>query len=120
MQIRITRPQDKLNQVVAFYRDALGLAIIGHFEDHAGYSDVMLGVPGAQFHLESTLADAGSPCPAPSKDNLLVFYLPNAERLSKVVVISVFTIESTNLIEIVGHRSDGIQWQRSRSVDKLE
>ncbi len=78
MQIRIARPTDKLDQVVAFYRDALGLAIIGHFENHAGYSGVMLGLPGAQFHLEFT--NAGSPCPAPSKDNLLVFYLPNAER----------------------------------------
>jgi catechol 2,3-dioxygenase-like lactoylglutathione lyase family enzyme len=79
MQIRIARPTDKLDQVVAFYRDALGLSIIGHFEGHAGYSGVMLGIPGAQFHLEFTHADASSPCPAPSKDNLLVFYLPNAE-----------------------------------------
>jgi catechol 2,3-dioxygenase-like lactoylglutathione lyase family enzyme len=80
MQIRIARPTDKLDQVVAFYTDALGLAVIGHFENHAGYSGVMLGAPSAQFHLEFTHADAGSPCPAPSKDNLLVFYLPNAER----------------------------------------
>jgi catechol 2,3-dioxygenase-like lactoylglutathione lyase family enzyme len=80
MQIRIARPTDKLNQVVTFYRDALGLAVIGHFEDHAGYSGVMLGAPSAQFHLEFTHADAGSPCPAPSKDNLLIFYLPSAER----------------------------------------
>ena len=80
MQIRIARPTDKLDQVVAFYRDALGLAVIGHFENHAGYSGVMLGMPGAQFHLEFTHADAGSPCPAPSKDNLLVFYLRNAWR----------------------------------------
>jgi catechol 2,3-dioxygenase-like lactoylglutathione lyase family enzyme len=85
MQIRIARPTDKLDQVVAFYRDALGLAVIGHFENHAGYSGVMLGAPSAQFHLEFTHADAGSPCPAPSKDNLLVFYLPNAERYFSVL-----------------------------------
>jgi catechol 2,3-dioxygenase-like lactoylglutathione lyase family enzyme len=79
IQIRIARPTDKLKEVVAFYKDALGLSIISHFEDHAGYSGVMLGVPAAGFHLEFTHADAGSPCPAPTKDNLLVFYFGDPE-----------------------------------------
>jgi catechol 2,3-dioxygenase-like lactoylglutathione lyase family enzyme len=77
MQIRIARPTDKLEQVVAFYRDGLGMPIIGHFEHHAGYSGVMLGMPDERFHLEFTHADTGSPCPAPTKDNLLVLYFPN-------------------------------------------
>src|ERR1700678_3252337 len=85
MQVRIARPTDKLQEVVAFYRDALGLPVIGHFEDHAGYSGVMLGMSTDHVHLEFTHADAGSPCPAPSKDNLLVFYLPNAERYFSVL-----------------------------------
>lgn len=79
IQIRIARPTDKLQKVVVFYKDALGLPIIGHFEDHEGYSGVMLGAPDARFHLEFTHASAGSPCPAPSKDNLLVFYLEDPQ-----------------------------------------
>ena len=36
IQIRVARPTDELQQVLAFYRDALGLPVIGHFENHAG------------------------------------------------------------------------------------
>jgi catechol 2,3-dioxygenase-like lactoylglutathione lyase family enzyme len=79
MQIRVARPTNKLQEVVAFYRDALGLPVIGHFEDHAGYSGVMLGLPDERCHLEFTQADTGSACPAPTKDNLLVLYLPDMQ-----------------------------------------
>jgi catechol 2,3-dioxygenase-like lactoylglutathione lyase family enzyme len=77
-QFRIARPTDRLDEVVRFYRDGLGLEIIGSFEDHAGYSGVMLGLPGHEYHLEFTSHTGGSPCPAPTKDNLLVFYIPDA------------------------------------------
>jgi len=77
LQIRVARPTDKLTEVVAFYRDGLGLPVIGHFESHSGYSGVMLGMPDERFHLEFTHADVGSPCPAPGRDNLLVFYMPD-------------------------------------------
>ncbi len=79
IQIRIARPTDKLDAVVTFYNEAVGLPILGHFERHAGYSGVMLGVPNTRCHLEFTHADAGSPCPAPTKDNLLVFYFSKVE-----------------------------------------
>ncbi len=75
VEVRVARPTDKLEQVVMFYQHALGLPIIGQFEGHAGYSGVMLGIPGTRMHLEFTHADQGSPCPAPSEDNLLVLYL---------------------------------------------
>lgn len=85
MQIRIARPTDKLNDVVAFYRDGLGLPVTGHFEKHAGYSGVMLGIPDHEIHLEFTQTDAGSPCPAPTKDNLLVFYISDMELFQSAV-----------------------------------
>jgi catechol 2,3-dioxygenase-like lactoylglutathione lyase family enzyme len=69
-QVRIARPTDRLAEVVSFYRDALGLEqIIATFEGHAGYEGVMLALPGRRDH------QSGSPCPAPTKDNLLVFYV---------------------------------------------
>lgn len=37
----------------------------------------MLGLPDATHHLEFTHHAAGSPGPAPSKENLLVLYLPD-------------------------------------------
>lgn len=73
-QIRIARPTDRLKEVVEFYRQGLGLNIIGSFNDHEGYDGVMLGMPDASVHLEFTHHTSGSPCPAPTRDNLLVFY----------------------------------------------
>ena len=84
-QIRVARPTDKLKEIVAFYRDALGLPLIGSFEKHAGYSGVMFGMPTEQFHLEFTQHESGSPCPAPSKDNLLVLYLPDEATFRRTV-----------------------------------
>ena len=33
----------------------------------------MFGLPDEEYHLEFTTHVNGSPCPAPTKDNLLVF-----------------------------------------------
>ena len=77
-QVRIARPTDRLEDVVAFYRDGLGLAEIGSFQGHTGYDGVILGLPGADYHLEFTHHDHGSPGTSPSNDNLLVLYLPDA------------------------------------------
>jgi catechol 2,3-dioxygenase-like lactoylglutathione lyase family enzyme len=74
-QVRIARPTDQLDAVVRFYRDGLGLAELFRFEGHAGYDGVMLGLPGADYHLEFIQHRDGSPCPAPTRDNLLVLYL---------------------------------------------
>ena len=74
-QVRTARPTDRLAEVVSFYGDALGLEQIASFEGHAGYDGVMLALPGRRDHLEFTHHQSGSPCPAPTKDNLLVFYV---------------------------------------------
>ena len=75
VQVRVARPTDRLEEVVRFYREGLGLRVLGSFEGHAGYDGVMLGLPGAGCHLEFTRHAEGSPCPAPTKDNLLVLYV---------------------------------------------
>lgn len=76
-QVRIARPTHQLERVVAFYRDGLGLEEIDRFQGHDGYDGVMLGLPGRQYHLEFTQHAGGSPCSAPSDDNLLVLYIPD-------------------------------------------
>ena len=73
-----------LGKAVAFYRDGLGLPQLTSFKDHAGYDGVMLGLPGRNYHLEFTQHADGSPCPAPSKDNLLVLYYPDGRDLARV------------------------------------
>jgi catechol 2,3-dioxygenase-like lactoylglutathione lyase family enzyme len=84
-QVRIARPTDKLEEVVAFYRDGLGLPELGRFADHAGYDGVMLGLPGRQYHLEFTRHAHGSPGAAPSRDNLLVLYVPDAAERAQLL-----------------------------------
>ena len=73
-QVRVARPTDQLAAVETFYSQHLGLPVIYRFSGHAGYDGVMLGLPGTDYHLEFTAHADGSPCPAPTADNLLVLY----------------------------------------------
>lgn len=76
MQLRIARHTERLDEVVAFYRDGIGLVEIGAFRDHAGYDGVFLGIPGTVAHLELTRGgDHGAP--TPHAESLLVFYVGN-------------------------------------------
>ncbi|PTX10473.1 glyoxalase/bleomycin resistance protein/dioxygenase superfamily protein [Pontibacter mucosus] len=84
-QVRIARPTDKLQEVVRFYCQGLGLRKLGGFENHNGYDGVMVGLPGLGYHLEFTQHQHGSPCPAPTKDNLLVLYIPDKQSINTVV-----------------------------------
>lgn len=84
--LRVARPTDDLEAVVKFYRDGLGLEVLSEFRDHDGFDGVMLGRRGAAYHLEFT-RKAGHPAGrAPTQDNLLVFYLPDATAWRKAVV----------------------------------
>lgn len=78
--LRVARPTDQLDQVVRFYRDGLGLVVLGSFTDHAGFDGVMLGHPSEPYHLEFTHQRAHQAGRAPTQDNLLVFYLPEREQ----------------------------------------
>ena len=78
MTIRFARPTDRLDEVVRFYEEGLGLERIGEFDDHAGYSGVILGLPGRDVQLELLTHEDGSPGEAPSAENLLVLYLGGA------------------------------------------
>ena len=83
--LRIARATDNLQNVVRFYRDALGFEVIGSFEDHDGFDGVMLGHPGAGYHLEFTHARGEQAGRAPTKENLLVFYLPDRDDWERAV-----------------------------------
>lgn len=84
-QVRIARPTNRLDDVVAFYERGLGLPRIGEFHDHAGYSGVMIGFPDASVHLEFTHHVDDTACDAPSDDNLLVLYVPDREAIDRCV-----------------------------------
>ncbi|HXN21090.1 MAG TPA: VOC family protein [Candidatus Binatus sp.] len=83
-QVRIARPTDKLEEVLRFYSEGLGLKLVGAFKEHEGYTGYLLGLPGADYHLEFTQHASGSACPAPSRDNLLVFYIRDKESIERI------------------------------------
>jgi catechol 2,3-dioxygenase-like lactoylglutathione lyase family enzyme len=84
MQLRVARHTDRLEEVVSFYRDGLGLPEIGRFTGHDGYDGVFLAVPGTGAHLEFTTGgDLAAPEPHP--ETLLVLYLGSAERVAEAV-----------------------------------
>src|SRR5882757_5265345 len=84
-QVRVARPTDRLAEIETFYSTDLGLPVLYRFEDHAGYTGLMVGLPGTDYHLEFTSHVDGSPCPAPTADNLLVLYFHNDAQMYDVV-----------------------------------
>lgn len=85
VQVRVARPTRRLQELVKFYCEGLGLRVVGSFTAHAGYSGVMLGLPGSDYHLEFTEHEgAREDYPPPSRDNLLVFYIPELAMVERV------------------------------------
>jgi catechol 2,3-dioxygenase-like lactoylglutathione lyase family enzyme len=113
VQVRVARPTGDLDAIIRFYGEGLGLKQIGSFRGHAGYDGVMFGLPGREYHLEFTQAEAagagevGPPEVAahgrtptvreganeptkvksfapPSRDNLLVLYVPDRIAIDRI------------------------------------
>jgi catechol 2,3-dioxygenase-like lactoylglutathione lyase family enzyme len=66
-----------LDRSVAMYCAGLGWSLLGRFEDHAGFDGAMVGVPGADHHLEFTRCRAHAVVPSPTAEDLIVFYVPD-------------------------------------------
>ena len=84
-RLRVARPTDHLEETIRFYTEGLGLSRLDSFEDHDGFDGVMVGIPGATYHLEFTRKRGHEAGAAPTEDNLLVFYLPDPSEWRNVV-----------------------------------
>jgi len=78
LHLRVARHTERLDEVVAFYRDGIGLPEIGGFSGHDGYDGVFLAIPGAEAHLEITRGGTHG-APAPHPESLLVLYVGDAQ-----------------------------------------
>lgn len=92
--VRVARQTSRLDQVVRFYRDDLALPEIGRFDDHGGYTGVLLDVPGTGTHLEFIESNDGPP-PHPHPESLLILYLGNWEAVHATAE-GLPTVTSTN------------------------
>ena len=80
--LRIARPVTDLARSTARYCAALGLHVIGRFDDHDGFDGVMLGFASASYHFEFTRCRHHPVAPAPSVEDLAVLYLADAAEWS--------------------------------------
>jgi len=65
------------------YKKGLGFSILGQFEDHDGFDGIILGHPERNYHIEFTHHRGTNVGKAPTKDNLLVFYIPDSNEWKK-------------------------------------
>ena len=84
MQFRVARHTERMDEIVRFYRDGLGLTEIGGFRDHDGYDGVFLELPGTGAHLEFTAG--GKPgTPVPHPESLLVLYVGSEDAVQTIL-----------------------------------
>jgi len=87
--LRIARPTAHLpsKDLDNFYIVGLGMSVLAAFKDHAGFDGLIIGFPGAAYHLEFTWAQTQCPeaSKAPSDDNLLVLYLPDESAYKSAI-----------------------------------
>jgi len=75
--LRVARPTDDLDALIPFYCVGLALEILYRFEEHDGIDGLMVGHPGSPYHFEFTRTRGHPAGRAPSRDHLVVFYLPD-------------------------------------------
>lgn len=78
--LRVARPTDNLDAIVRMYCDGLGYKVIASFKDHDGFDGSILGIDSGSYHLEFIHCRGHVVGSAPTKDNLLVFYVPDASH----------------------------------------
>ncbi|MDR7928297.1 hypothetical protein RIE95_15125 [Acidithiobacillus thiooxidans] len=98
--IRVARPVTDLDRSVTMYKHGLGLSVFSTFSDHGGFDGVMLGNPGSEFHLEFTFCRHHQVIPAPTQEDLLVFYMPDrdawAHRCAALLSAGFLEVQSFN------------------------
>jgi catechol 2,3-dioxygenase-like lactoylglutathione lyase family enzyme len=75
--LRIARPCRDLGAAERFWVGGLGLDVLLRLDDSAegGHALLMVGWPGAAWHLELVADPNGETPPAPTEEDLLVVYL---------------------------------------------
>lgn len=75
--LRVARSTDNLEMIARMYMEGLGFERLSEFKGHDGFDGVILGLGSHAYHLEFTQCAHETAGKAPTKDNLLVFYVPD-------------------------------------------
>ena len=83
--MRLGRPTDNLEAITKMYVEGLGFEVIGGFDDHGDFSGRMVGHPRHAYHLEFTTHRTEAAGQAPTKEHLLVFYVPDEAEFEAAI-----------------------------------
>jgi len=110
VKLRVARHTTDLRPIIHFYKDILGLEVLGEFNDHDQYDGVFLGLENLGWHLEFTTSDQ-APEHQPDKDDQLVFYVESEAQLLQLAARfekhKIPTVQSANPYWLV----NGITYQ---------
>ncbi|MFN0186436.1 MAG: VOC family protein [Aquabacterium sp.] len=84
-RLRSARPSDRLPELRRFYVEGLGCHWLGGFDDHAGFSGLIVGAPDGSWQVEFVHDHARPAPPVPSDEHLLVFYVDDRVMLDTLV-----------------------------------
>jgi len=71
--VRVARSSVNYEATIKFYRDLVGLPVVGDFRDSYGEDGTIFGLPGVPTHLE--IVRSHDPASTADELDLLVFYL---------------------------------------------
>ena len=81
--LRWVRPSTRYDDTIAFYRDVVGLPVVGSFQGSYGEDGTIFGLPGTATHMEIVRSlDTDS---SPARFDQLVFYLGDDMALAAAV-----------------------------------
>jgi hypothetical protein len=78
--MRVARPTDHLAAIAEMYAKGLGFTVLVEFTDHDGFDGVILGHPEQPYHVEFTSQRGHRVGPAPTRDHLLFYYIPDPDE----------------------------------------
>src|SRR6185295_4477119 len=78
--LRFARSSSNYDRTVLFYRDLLGLPVVGEFADSFGEDGTIFGLPDTHVQLEIVRAHGGVTATDPL--DMLVLYLPGAAAVA--------------------------------------
>ena len=78
--LRFARSSTNYDRTIPFYRDLLGLPVVGEFADSFGEDGTIFGLPDTRVQLEVVRGHGAVTAPDPL--DMLVFYLPGAAAVA--------------------------------------
>lgn len=85
MHLRVARPTSDLQRICAFYRDALGLKLLGQFGSPDTLQGLMLGHPQSPYHFEFTWQAGVTVARSPSPEHVNVLYFDDNDAWQQTV-----------------------------------